>query len=92
MLINSVKKHAPDSQKRELPDFCPTRWVEKITGLDDFEELFAPIVSCLEKMSLSMERVCNQDTSSKTTSFFKLMTSFDFLSSLVITRTILQKS
>ena len=32
---------------------------------------------------------CNQDTSAKTTSFYKLMTSFDFLSSLVITRSIL---
>ena len=32
---------------------------------------------------------CNQDTSGKTTSFNKLMTSFDFLSSLVITRSIL---
>ena len=36
-----------------------------------------------------MERVCSQDTSAKVTSFYKLMTSFDFLSSLVITRSVL---
>ena len=36
-----------------------------------------------------MGRVCNQDTSVKATSFCKLMTSFDFLSSLVTTRSIL---
>ena len=36
-----------------------------------------------------MGRVCNQDTSAKATSFYKLMTSFDFLSSLVITRSVL---
>ena len=84
MLINSVKEHAPDSQKKELPDFCPTRWVDKVTGLDDFEDLFAPIVFCFEEMNLNMGRVCNQDTSAKATSFYKLMTSFDFLS-LVIT-------
>ena len=39
-------------------------------------------------MSLNMGRVCNQDTSAKATSFYKLMTSFDFFSSLVITRSI----
>ena len=89
MLINSIKEHAPDSQKKKLSDFCPTRWVEKVTGLDDFEDLFAPIVFCLEEMSLNIGRVFNQDTSAKATSFYKLMTSFDFLSSLVINRSIL---
>ena len=63
--------------------------MEKVTGLDDFKDLFAPIVFCLEEMSLNMGSVCNQDASAKATSFYKLMTSFDFLSSLVITRSIL---
>ena len=89
MLINSIKEHAPDSQKKKLSDFYPTRWVEKVTGLDDFEDLFAPIVFCLEEMSLNMGRVCNADASAKATSFYKLMASFDFLSSLVITRSVL---
>ena len=89
MLINSIKEHAPDPQKKRLSDFCPTRWVEKVTGLDDFENLFAQIVFCLEEMSLNMGRVCNQDTSAKATSFYKLMTSFDFLSSLLVTSSIL---
>ena len=40
-------------------------------------------------MSLNIGRVFNQDTSAKATSFYKLMTSFDFLSSLVISRSIL---
>ena len=40
-------------------------------------------------MTLNMECVCNQDTSTKATSFYKLMTSFDFFSSLDITRLIL---
>ena len=89
MLINSIKEHAPDSQKRKLSDFCPTRWVEKVTGLDDFEDLFAPIVFCFEEMSMNMGSVCNQDTSAKANSFYKSMAPFDFLSSLVITRSVL---
>ena len=36
-------------------------------------------------MSLNMGRVCNQDTSTKVTAFYKLMTSFDLLSFLDIT-------
>ena len=40
-------------------------------------------------MSLNIGRVFNQDTSAKATLFYKLMTSFDFLSSFVITRSIL---
>ena len=39
-------------------------------------------------MSLDAGRVCNQDTSAKATLFYKLMTFFDFFSSLVITRSI----
>ena len=61
----------------------------KVTGLDDFEDLFAPIVFCLEEKGLNIGRVSNQDASPKAISFHKLMTSFDFLSSLVITRSIL---
>ena len=89
MLINSIKEHAPDSQKKKLSDFYPTRWVEKVTGLHDFEDLFAPIVFCYTEMSLNMGRVCNQETSAMATSFYKLMASFDFLSCLVITRSVL---
>ena len=40
-------------------------------------------------MSLNIWRACNQDTSAKATSFYKLMTCFDFHSSLVITRSTL---
>ena len=56
---------------------------------DGLSPLFAPIVFCLEEMSLNIGRVFNQDTSAKATSFYKLIGSFDFLSSLVITRSIL---
>ena len=88
-LRNSIKEHAPESQKKKVSDFCPTRWVEKVRGLDDIEDLFAPIVFCPEEMSLNIGRVCNQDTSAKATLFYKVMTSSDFLSSLVITKSIL---
>ena len=40
-------------------------------------------------MSLNMGSVCNQDTSTKATSFYKLMASFDFLSTLFMSRSVL---
>ena len=43
MLIKPIKKYPPGSQKKNLSDFCPTRWVEKVTGVDDFEAIFAPV-------------------------------------------------
>ena len=57
--------------------------------MDDFEDLFAPIVLSFDEMSLNTGSVCNQDISAKATSFYKLMGSFDFLSTLVITRSVL---
>ena len=74
MLINLLKEHAPDYQKKRLSDSCPTRSIEKVTGLGNFEDYLASVVFCLEEKSLNMRRVCNQDTSAKATSFYKLMT------------------
>ena len=81
-----IENYAPNSRKKKLKDVCRTRWAERITGLDDFEELFIPIVFCLEQMSLNVGRICNQDTSTKALSYYKLLTSFDFISALVLTR------
>ena len=49
MLINSIKENAPDSRKNTFSDFCPTRWVKKVTGLDDSKDLFVLTVSVLKK-------------------------------------------
>ena len=65
------------------------RCVEKVIRLDEFEDIFAPILFCLEEIILNMGPVCDQNTSAKATSFCELMTFFGFLSSLVITRSIL---
>ena len=95
MLINSIKEcsltefHVPYPQKKNLSDFCPTQLVEKVTGLDGFEDLFAAIVLYFEEMSMNVGSVCSQDTSAKAASFYKLMAFFNFPSSLVITRSVL---
>ena len=72
--------------------FCRTRWVERITGLDYFEELFILIILCLEQIRLNVGRICNQDTSPKPLSYYKFLTAFDFISALVLTRHVLDLS
>ena len=60
MLINSIKEYPPGSQKRNLSDFCPTRWVEKMSSKSsNFEDIFASVIFCLEELSLNMEHVSN---------------------------------
>ena len=40
-------------------------------------------------MSVNEERDCNEETSTKASSFYKLIASFDFIATLVLTRSIL---
>ena len=72
-----------------MKDVCRTRWVERVDGTNVFEDLFIPIFFTLKEMSLNEERQCNPSTSSQATSFLALISSFQFIVSLVITRHIL---
>ena len=54
-----------------------------------FEELFIANVFYLESMSFNEWMVCNKETSSKALSFYKLIVSFYFIATLVLTRSTL---
>ena len=56
--------------------------------MDTFEELFVAIFYTLDEMSLNIDNICNRDTSAKATSFLKLISSFSFIVSLVVTRNV----
>ncbi|XP_065675831.1 52 kDa repressor of the inhibitor of the protein kinase-like [Hydra vulgaris] len=82
-----IKRTAPVAGKKKLKDVCRTRW-EKVNGLDTFQELFIPLVSCLEEMSLNVNKSFNHSTSPSASSFLKLITGFDFIVALCITRNV----
>ena len=88
LLEAAITEHCPSATKKKLIDVCRTRWVERITGLDDFESMFVPMVFCLEVRSMNLEKKCNKETSSQASCFLKLITTFDFIATLVITGTI----
>ena len=45
-LKEKILQVCPDSSKHKLKDFSRTRWVERIEGMDVFEDLF--IILCLQ--------------------------------------------
>ena len=72
-----------------MNDVCRTRWIERVNGMDTFEELLVPIVHCLEKVEFNKDNKCNRDTSIKASSFFKSVSTFQFAACLVLTRSVL---
>ena len=85
MIDLSIENHTPDCLKKKLKNVSSTRWVEQITELDDFKELYVSIVFYLESMSFNEGAVCNRETSIKASSFYKLIASFDFIATLILT-------
>ena len=57
--------------------------------MDVFDKLFVPILNALGQMDVNVDRKSITDTSAHAGAFFKLLTSFNFIVALVITRNIL---
>ena len=55
LLLEFIELHAPDAgkKKKSLKDVCRTCWIERVNGMNTFEELFIPIICCLEKMKFN---------------------------------------
>ena len=85
---DTVKESDTESKKTRLTDVCRTRWVERIEGLDTFQELCVPLYETLNDMSINPRGVSpslSSDASSHLTRIFK----FEFVVALVITRHVL---
>ena len=44
MLDLSIENYAPDCLTDRLKNVCRTRWVEQVTGLEEFEDIFISVV------------------------------------------------
>ena len=84
-----IKENFPEVTRKRLLDVCRTRWLERIDGVDLFEDLFLSILMTLEKIFFNLEGKYNKDTSVKVNSLLKLIFNFDFIVKLVISRHIL---
>ena len=66
-------------QIKKLKYVCQTGWIERVNVMDTFEEVFIPVVYCLEKMKFNKDNAFNGDTSVKALSFFTLVSTFQFV-------------
>ena len=89
-LKEKILQFCPDSSKHKLKDVFRTRWVERIEGMDVFEDLFVPVYHSWLTMKENNDIVhYNNETSAKAESLFKLIDGFEFIITLVITCSIL---
>ena len=89
-LKEKILQFCPDSSKHKLKDVFRTRWVERIEGMDVFEDLFVPVYHSWLTMKENNDIVhYNNETSATAESLFKLIDGFEFIITLVITRSIL---
>ena len=70
--------------KKKLKNVGHTTWVEQITGLKDFEDLYISVIFCLESMNVDEWRICNRESSTKASSFYELIASFDFIATFIL--------
>ena len=84
-----IKENFPEVTRKRLLDVCRTRWLERIDGVDLFEDLFLAILMTLEEIFFNLEGKYNKDTSVKANSVLKLIFNFDFIVKLVISSHIL---
>lgn len=84
-----IGDHFPEKKRKKLLDVCRTRWLERIDGVDLFEDLFSAIVMTLEDICNASAKSFNKDTVSKANSLFKLIYNFDFVVKLVVCRHVL---
>ena len=63
-----IKENFPEVTRKRLLDVCRTRWLERIDGVDLFEDLFLAILMTLEDIFFNLEGKYNKDTSVKANS------------------------
>ena len=73
-LKEKTQQFYPDSSKHKLKDVCRTRWVERIEGIDVFEDFSVPVCHSLLTIKKNNDIVdYNNEISAKAESLFKLM-------------------
>ncbi|XP_065650443.1 52 kDa repressor of the inhibitor of the protein kinase-like [Hydra vulgaris] len=82
---NCLKKYLLPGQAK-LIDTCQTRWVQKLRGLDVFFDNYSAVFSAFKEMEDNNLKEYNKETSSKASSFMKLLSNFSFIVSLVLTK------
>ena len=83
-LDESIKKYfSLEKTQVRLKDVCRTRWVERVKGLSQFEEIFVAVYDAIDRMTLEFKGEPAAKASSRLKHF-----NFPFIANLVLTRCI----
>ena len=86
LLLNNVRQYTPEERHTVLINVCKTRWVERIDGLDRFEEMFETVLLTLEEIGQNTNRSWDKETAAKANNLFVICSTFDFIFSLVVAK------
>ena len=81
-----------ESRKTKLVDVCRTRWVDRVQGLDTFQELFVPLYRTLQEINENEGNKYVPALVTEAVSCLANVSNFDFLVTLIITRHILDST
>ena len=80
---------SPNSSKHKRKDIFRTRCVDRIEGMNDYDNLFVTVYNSLLTMKENNDIFhCNDEIVAKAKSIFKLIDDFKFIITLVITHRI----
>ena len=77
-LKDKILQVFPDSSKHKPKDICRTRWVQRIEGMDVFQELFVPVYHFLLTVKENNDIFhYNNETSAKAEPYWNI--DFEFI-------------
>ena len=81
-----IEKYGKESK---LLNVCRTRWVQRLDGLDRFEETVECVVKALEVMDRNEDRTWNSETHTTAGHLISVIKSFKFIANLIIIQRVL---
>ena len=76
------------TRQKKMIDVCRTRWVERISALSKFTEMYEPIMVSLQEIKSNVEDHWNYDSCHDADGLFDSCSDFKFIMSLVVTKRI----
>ena len=88
ILNKQIDCHCSHIKKEKLKDPCRTRWIERIKGIDTFQQAYIAIYYTFLEMRQNQDNKFNPTTKHKAASFLEMISKFSFIISMVVTRQI----
>ena len=79
----------PEEKRSKMKKMCRTHWVERHEAFEVFQDLYMPIVCCMEEIASSHASEWNRESWSDANSFLLAISQFSFVVALVLSHNVL---